>query len=82
MAGRVVAAKPKSKVRRKALQDMGYDPGKLSNIDFVDAALCALQRVTSVGTDINALAITKKDSSLCQLDAGISSKPYLAIKDL
>lgn len=42
LAGRVASAKPKSLVRRKALQDRGYEIGSLSNIDFVDAALCAV----------------------------------------
>ncbi len=42
LAGRVVSAKPKARVRRKALQDRGYDISNLSNIDFVDAALCAV----------------------------------------
>lgn len=42
MAGQVVSAKPKSKVRRKALQNRGYDVSNLSNIDFVDASLCAV----------------------------------------
>jgi predicted nuclease with RNAse H fold len=42
MAGRVIPAKPKAKVRRTALQDRGYDDRSLPNIDFVDAALCAV----------------------------------------
>ena len=42
MAGQVVSAKPKAKVRRKALQNRGHDVSNLSNIDFVDAALCAV----------------------------------------
>ena len=42
MAGRVVPAKPKVKRRREALQNRGYDISNLSNIDFVDAALCAI----------------------------------------
>ena len=40
MAGRIISAKPKAKVRRSALQNRGYDDGSLPNIDFVDAALC------------------------------------------
>jgi hypothetical protein len=35
-------AKPKVKVRRACLQKLGYDESKLRNIDFVDAALCAV----------------------------------------
>lgn len=42
MAGRVVAARPKSRTRRRALESRGYDASLLPNIDFVDAALCAL----------------------------------------
>ena len=42
MAGRVVAAKPKARVRREALQNEGYNISTMSNIDFVDAALCAI----------------------------------------
>jgi len=40
--GKVVSAKSKVKTRREALQNRGYDTGTLSNIDFVDAALCAI----------------------------------------
>lgn len=42
MAGQVVSAKPKAIVRRKALRKRGYDVITRSNVDFVDAALCAL----------------------------------------
>jgi len=42
IAGRVVATKPKATVRRAALQKRGYGVHDLSNIDFVDAALCAV----------------------------------------
>jgi len=42
MEGRLVSAKFKVKVRRKVLQNKGYDISDLSNIDFVDAALCAV----------------------------------------
>lgn len=42
MAGRVVLAQPKATVRRSALQNRGYGISGLSNIDFVDAALCAV----------------------------------------
>lgn len=42
MAGRVVPAKPKVKRRREALLKEGYNISNLSNIDFVDAALCAI----------------------------------------
>jgi predicted nuclease with RNAse H fold len=42
MTGHVVPAKPKAKVRRKALHDRGYDICDLPNIDFVDAAICAV----------------------------------------
>lgn len=42
LAGHVVSAKPKARNRRKALQDRGYDVSNLPNIDYVDAALCAI----------------------------------------
>jgi len=42
MAGQVVLAKPKARVRREALWNRGYDDSSLPNIDFVDAALCAI----------------------------------------
>jgi predicted RNase H-like nuclease len=42
LAGNVVSARPKASTRRQMLRDQGYDDGPLSNIDFVDAALCAL----------------------------------------
>ena len=41
-ADKVVSAKRTSKVRRKFLRDIGYDHSGLPNIDFVDAALCAV----------------------------------------
>ena len=42
LAKKVVPAKNKLAVRRKALLDRGYNISRLLNIDFVDAALCAL----------------------------------------
>ena len=42
MAGRVVSAKPKATVRREALRKRGYKVSSLPNVDFVDAALCAV----------------------------------------
>ena len=42
LTGRLVPAKNKGLVRRQTLRDQGYDVGPLPNIDFVDAALCAL----------------------------------------
>lgn len=41
LAGKVVRAKPKNANRRKVLGEYGINNG-LSNLDFVDAALCAL----------------------------------------
>jgi predicted nuclease with RNAse H fold len=38
----VVPAKPKELNRRKVLRGLGYDDSPLSNIDFIDAALCAV----------------------------------------
>jgi predicted nuclease with RNAse H fold len=42
MAERVVSSKRKAEVRRAALQRRGYDTRNLPNIDFIDAALCAV----------------------------------------
>jgi predicted RNase H-like nuclease len=42
MAERVVSSKRKAEVRRAALQSRGYDTCNLPNIDFIDAALCAV----------------------------------------
>lgn len=42
LAGRVIPARPKVSTRRRLLRDSGYDDATLKNIDFVDAALCAL----------------------------------------
>ncbi len=42
LAGRVVPAKPKASGRRKVLCQLGFDVSPLSNIDFIDAALCAV----------------------------------------
>jgi predicted nuclease with RNAse H fold len=42
LAGRVISAYPKSVTRRQMLREQGYDDSSLANIDFVDAALCAL----------------------------------------
>lgn len=39
---RVVAAKPKLENRKKILRERGYDIKSLRNIDFIDAALCAV----------------------------------------
>lgn len=42
LAGRKVSARHKSPVRRRILHEAGYDPSGLSNIDWIDAALCAI----------------------------------------
>jgi predicted nuclease with RNAse H fold len=42
MEGRIIPAKHKLTTRRQALKQKGYDISTLSNIDFVDAALCAV----------------------------------------
>ncbi len=42
LAGRVVAAHPKRETRRAALRKPGYEVSMLSNVAFVDAALCAV----------------------------------------
>jgi predicted nuclease with RNAse H fold len=42
LAGKAVPAKHKASVRRNVLRDRGYDVSNLPNIDYVDAALCAI----------------------------------------
>lgn len=42
LCGSAVSAKRKRTIRRQALIDIGIDVGMLSNIDLVDAALCAV----------------------------------------
>lgn len=42
LSGKIVAAKNKRAVRRKLLTSAGVDISRLSNIDLIDAALCAL----------------------------------------
>ena len=42
LAGKVVPAKPKASKRRNILSERRYDVKELSNIDFIDAALCAV----------------------------------------
>ena len=42
LAGRVIPAKPKATTRRRLLREQGYDDTPLANIDYVDAALCAV----------------------------------------
>jgi len=42
LAGKIVSAKKKKPVRSELLRTAGLDPALLPNIDYVDAALCAL----------------------------------------
>lgn len=42
LAGKVVPAKPKATIRRAVLRALDHDDKTLPNIDFVDAALCAI----------------------------------------
>ena len=42
LKGRIVPARPKTSVRRKVLKNLGLDITLLTNIDLVDAALCAV----------------------------------------
>jgi len=42
LVGRVIPARSKASTRRRILRDLGYDESRLGNIDFVDAALCAV----------------------------------------
>jgi len=45
LSGKVVAARPKLSKRRKVLSELGYDYAVLSNLDYVDEALCAVAAV-------------------------------------
>lgn len=42
LQGRVVPARPKAQTRRGILRDLGFNVTPLANIDFIDAALCAV----------------------------------------
>lgn len=42
LTGRVLPARDKSPTRREVLRQCGFDDAQLPNIDYVDAALCAL----------------------------------------
>jgi predicted nuclease with RNAse H fold len=42
LAGSVVTAKPKAVTRRQALESQNYKTDLLNNVDFLDAALCAI----------------------------------------
>jgi len=42
LSGKIVPAHPKTSVRREVLKNLGLDISSLTNIDFVDAALCAV----------------------------------------
>lgn len=54
LAGRVLPAKGKSGSRREVLRKVGLDTSRLPNIDFVDAALCAVTaRAVCEGTPKN-----------------------------
>lgn len=42
LKGEIVPAHPKTSVRREVLKNLGLDISSLTNIDFIDAALCAV----------------------------------------
>ena len=42
LRGEIASAKTKTKSRRALLRELGLDSSELTNIDFVDAALCAV----------------------------------------
>ena len=42
LAGRIVAARDKRAVRKRLLEEAGIDTAPFTNIDWIDAALCAL----------------------------------------
>jgi predicted nuclease with RNAse H fold len=54
LAGKVVSARQKSHVRRKLLKEIGIDTSFLPNIDFVDAALCAVTAYYLLSGKVNA----------------------------
>ena len=54
MKEQVVSAKHKVSVRRETLRSAGFDDSRLSNIDFVDAALCAVAAQAFSNGDIKA----------------------------
>lgn len=53
LAGDIVSAKRKSSVRRKLLSNIGIDASTLPNIDFVDAALCAVSAQSMLAGNFN-----------------------------
>jgi Protein of unknown function (DUF429) len=53
MQGSIVSAKQKRVVRRKLLQQSGVDTGALTNIDWVDAGLCALTAHRLLGGSVD-----------------------------
>lgn len=53
LAGDIVSAKRKSSVRRKLLSNIGVDASTLPNIDFVDAALCAVSAQSLLAGNFN-----------------------------
>ncbi len=60
LAGRVVAAHPKRETRRTALRKPGYEVSMLSNVDFVDAALCAVTANAFAGGSYRLFGQTKE----------------------
>lgn len=67
LAGKVVPAKPKRITRRKVLIEQDYDVSPLSNIDFMDAALCAVTaekfregKITQFGTSEEGIIVVPK----------------------
>ena len=54
LSGRIVPAKPKKRQRSEILRRLGYDVSPLPNIDFIDAALCAVTAERfSLGKTVN-----------------------------
>ena len=60
LAGRVVLAHPKRETRRAALRKPGYEVSMLSNVDFVDAALCAVTAAAFAGGSYRLFGQTKE----------------------
>jgi predicted RNase H-like nuclease len=59
LAGRIVAAKPKAQVRRAALIKQGVDVSELTNVDYLDAALCAVTAQAYLRDEMTALGDTE-----------------------
>ncbi len=60
LSGRIVPAHPKTSVRREVLKNLGLDITLLTNIDLVDAALCAVTADAFSRGDVKLYGDTKE----------------------